>query len=180
MSIFQDKTIIHISCEVIIIGTITYFFHTKTKKLLSQINENEKSIELLNNEMNSLKNQLIHTQSNVNELRNIVLFQRNVQTKSVEKPVFYPTQNEVQISQEVPVFKKMEPEIRQKNVQIMEIPEEELCFKKIEPVQSRKNVQIIEIVQNTDKKCAQIEVLDDLDKELEDELKELEIKDLDV
>ena len=63
MSIFQDKKIlIHISLELIVFGTVSYFFYTKSRQLEDRIKLLEeqlvKTSQLLHEDMNMLKKKI--------------------------------------------------------------------------------------------------------------------------
>jgi hypothetical protein len=63
MSIFQDKKIlIHISLEVVVIGTMVYFFYTKSRQLEERMKLLEeqlvKTSQLLHEDMNMLKKKI--------------------------------------------------------------------------------------------------------------------------
>lgn len=76
MSIFQDKKLIlHISLEIIIIGSMTYFFHTKSKSLELRVKSIEeqfsKEISILQDSISQLKKQLKKSEMAIEEIKSI-------------------------------------------------------------------------------------------------------------
>jgi hypothetical protein len=85
MSIFQDKKLIlHISLEIIIIGSMTYFFHTKSKSLELRVKSIEeqfsKEISILQDSISQLKKQLKKSEMSIEEIK----YNKNVQASSLQ------------------------------------------------------------------------------------------------
>ena len=86
MSIFQDKKLIlHISLEIIIIGSMTYFFHTKSKSLELRVKSIEeqfsKEISILQDSISQLKKQLKKSEMSIEEIK-----YKNVQVSNQSLP----------------------------------------------------------------------------------------------
>jgi len=74
MSIFQDKKLIlHISLEIIALGSMTYFFHTKSKSLELRVKSIEeqfsKEISILQDSISQLKKQLKKSEAAIEEIK---------------------------------------------------------------------------------------------------------------
>ena len=87
MSIFQDKKLIlHISLEIIIIGSMTYFFHTKSKSLELRVKSIEeqfsKEISILQDSISQLKKQLKKSEMSIEEIK----YTKNVQASNQSLP----------------------------------------------------------------------------------------------
>jgi len=202
MSIFQDKkTIVHISCEIIVLGTMVYFFNNKTNQLLNQNKQNEKSIDDLRAEISELKKKIGSVEPNLNEMRylieslenvkresrNLILQIRQMQAQQISMPL-QPQPLQPQPLQPQPLQPQQQPQPPlQKARQKRTPPSSPDSSPEPSPLyaQSGKRVQIDENVLVIDfessfgpkKSTAKLEVVDeeeDLDKELESELKELE------
>ena len=88
MSIFQDKKLIlHISLEIIIIGSMTYFFHTKSKSLELRVKSIEeqfsKEISILQDSISQLKKQLKKSEMSIEEIK----YSKNVQASNQSLPI---------------------------------------------------------------------------------------------
>jgi hypothetical protein len=78
MSIFQDKKIlIHVSLEIVVIGTMLYFFYTKSKQM-------EERLKLLEEQMIKT-NQLLHEDIN--------MIKKNIKKLEQKSPRFEPIFN---------------------------------------------------------------------------------------
>ena len=91
MSIFQDKKlIVHISLEIIILGSMTYFFHTKSKSLELRVKSIEeqfsKEISILQDSIIQLKKQLKKSDMAIEEIKNIQHSQTQFATKLKNEP----------------------------------------------------------------------------------------------
>jgi len=87
MSIFQDKKLIlHISLEIIIIGSMTYFFHTKSKSLELRVKSIEeqfsKEISILQDSISQLKKQLKKSEMSIEEIK----YSKNVEASNQSLP----------------------------------------------------------------------------------------------
>jgi hypothetical protein len=202
MSIFQDKkTIVHISCEIIVLGTMVYFFNNKTNQLLIQNRQNEKSIDDLRAEISELKKKIGSVEPNLNEMRylieslenvkresrNLILQIRQMQAQQFSippiQPIPQPQQPSLQKTRQKRPSQPASPPASPPTsppTSLESSPEPSPLY-----VQPGKRVQIDENVLVIDfessfgpkKSTAKLEVMDeeeDLDKELESELKELE------
>ena len=74
MSLFQDKKlIVHVSLEVVILGAMTYFFHTRAKSLELRVKSVEeqfsKEITILQDNIVQLKKQLKKSDSVIEEIK---------------------------------------------------------------------------------------------------------------
>ena len=77
MSLFQDKKlIVHVSLEVVILGAMTYFFHTRTKSLELRVKSVEeqfsKEITILQDNIVQLKKQLKKSDSAIEEIKTML------------------------------------------------------------------------------------------------------------
>ena len=91
MSIFQDKKlIVHISLEIIILGSMTYFFHTKSKSLELRVKSIEeqfsKEISILQDSIIHLKKQLKKSDMAIEEIKNIQHSQTQFAPKLKNEP----------------------------------------------------------------------------------------------
>lgn len=89
MAFFQDKKlIVHVSLEIVILGTMTYFFHTKSKSLELRIKSVEeqfsKEITILQDNIVQLKKQLKKSDASVEEIKFLL------QSKPAPVPVQVP------------------------------------------------------------------------------------------
>jgi hypothetical protein len=77
MSLFQDKKlIVHVSLEVVILGAMTYFFHTRAKSLELRVKSVEeqfsKEITILQDNIVQLKKQLKKSDSVIEEIKTML------------------------------------------------------------------------------------------------------------
>lgn len=167
MSLLQDKKfIIHVSCEIIILGSMVYFFNNKTKQLLAKVTQNEKDIEELKTELSVLKKQ---NEPNLNEMRFLLnaMEESKKDAKNILSQLKQSKQYQSQRSQP-PQPPQPPPPPKPHPKPIEEEEEEE---KEPKRVRINENVQVFSF--EPKKTGVQIEVIDELDKELEDELNEL-------
>ena len=91
MSIFQDKKLVlHISLEIIILGSMTYFFHTKSKSLELRVKSIEeqfsKEISILQDSIIQLKKQLKKSDMAIEEIKNVQHSQNQFAPKLKNEP----------------------------------------------------------------------------------------------
>jgi len=158
----SDKTlIIHISCEVIIMGSIAYFFHSKTKQLTNQLEQTRQTIEMLQVEMQNLKKQVTQTEPNLGELKYLIS-----SLEDVKRDARYLLNQRYQQPVQQPLVQQ--PPVQQQPVQQPPVQQqsdlEPVYFVSVEPKQRKKAK--IEVIEDD-------EEIEDLDKELENELNEL-------
>jgi len=156
----MDKFVIHVSCEIVILGSMAYYFHSRTKQLDEQMSEKDKMMEEMKKEIDKMKEQMAHVDPKINELRYLVsvveksktdvkLLLSQLQSASAPAPA-PPT---------VPAPPATVP------VQLPPLPDISTLRVHFDPF-----VQMME----PKKDGMHIEVVEDLDKELENELQELE------
>ena len=142
MSIFQDKKIlIHVSLEIVVIGTMAYFFYTKSKQM-------EERLKLLEEQMIKT-NQILYEDINT--------IKQKIKKLEQKSPISQSNFNFTKSKQSLPISPKI-VEIYEEEVEVEEEEEEE------EEVEEEEVVE----VKNEDEKLL-------LDKELENELNELDL-----
>ena len=158
----MGKFVIHVSCEIVILGSMAYYFHSRTKQLDEQMSEKDKMMEEMKKEIDKMKEQMTHLDPKINELRYLLSAvdksKMDVrlllsQLHSASAPVPAPTVSPAT----VPVQTQLPP--------LPPLPDMSTLRVHFDPF-----VQMME----PKKDGMHIEVVEDLDKELENELQELE------
>lgn len=196
MSIFQDKKLIlHISLEIIIIGSMTYFFHTKSKSLELRVKSIEeqfsKEISILQDSITQLKKQLKKSEMSIEEIKyNKSVQQVSQNVKKNEKKQVEKTKDEFE-NILFNTFSISQPNIYKQHATVELIDEiVENKEKNLKKDKKNKEENKEENDDKNDKENDKDEDKDDedeneendnlsengnvLDKELENELKELE------
>jgi len=159
-SFLQDnKTYIHIASEIIVLGGVSYYFNKK----LSQSNVKINSLEQNVNELILIVKE---QQMKIDELHNILTTRNNYQrnfvnpeTNNQHRKVFVPTP-EV-IIKEKPLEES--PKKREVNVKEVQLTPKQTLFQENPNLKSPSTTKVSVIEENDE----------DLDKDLEEELKEL-------
>jgi len=147
MSIFQDKKIlIHVSLEIVVIGTMLYFFYTKSKQM-------EERLKLLEEQMIKT-NQLLHEDIN--------MIKKNIKKLEQKSPRFEPIFNFNKSKKS----QNLSPPLSPKIVEISDTEDNVSTFSIDFPSDNVKEKEKEE-VKKDDKLL--------LDKELESELNELDL-----
>ena len=88
MSLFQDKKlIIHVSLEIVTLGAMTYFFHTRAKSLELRVKSVEeqfsKEITILQDNIVQLKKQLKKSDSIIEEIK--IMLKQTQQVQQIQQ-----------------------------------------------------------------------------------------------
>ena len=174
MSIFQDKKLlIHISLEIVILGSMSYFFHTKSKSLELRVKSVEeqfsKEISILQDNIIQMKKQLKKSEMAIEEIRS---------SKSIPPPP--PQSVKPKKSEHLNIFRNFTTRLSPSTatVEVIDDNDDEVVesndvevVEVVEVVEIVENNEVVEVVENNEV----VEVVKNaLDKELENELKELE------
>jgi hypothetical protein len=175
MSIEKEQ-IIHIVSEVVIIAGISIYFHYQNKKQSERINELETVVLQLQDYVGKQEDTISKLCNDVSLLSmNLQNVNKSIQNLSVDNK---PIQNKDEKTSK----KKNTKKINNENIQMFPHPQQFPFFPNLVPMTSipQEPIVIMEMntpIQKPNKVKQEIkveEVIENLDKELEDELKELE------